>query len=561
MRRCNRSGREWRRRWSGGTLQACLGVLALGLILGVASPAQAKVDADRIGKLVDKGKLGKAAELCRERLAEGPVEDSALVEACGDAELKWLTEDPAASPAPDALRALCRDWQGSPAAGEAWELLGRILVDDETDSEALDALAREFVGTEAGADAARRVFEGVIFARDLAGVQGWIAAHPDSPHLESAGALEAELAWERAEAADTVAAWRELMEGWPEHPRRAEAAVALREARFREAAEASPAEMIALAEQYPDDERSAELVQRAWLGAVKVEAVLEEGEPQVLPCSFDRGLQPQMLEGPLRAIRIASKEGFAPAIVEIELLRGGNLSSVNTLEIEIAASGLPSSLVDAMTLLPERWVGIEGDGEFASPGWLCRPDDAGVSSVVKLETRGGEFFCPFHPTQSCDEAAAALVQAVVLNPRGRDLILGGSRAEARQRVPGLEERDPDTLCDAKGLCLHFLWDRLTKVETSCWGPECWDEGQINQEALDWMAAWERETPTELGVDERGKNKTVWRAGVGVFMKRQTSWSGEWGRSESAWVAHKGLLCAAKALGLEQLGEDVPLTCP
>jgi len=545
-------------------------------LLVTAGVAQAKVDADRIGKLVGKDKLEKASDLCLKRLDEGAIDDPALVAACGDARLRHLTADPATPPAPEVLRALCENWAGSPAAGEAWELLARMLVDGTEDPAVLDELSREFSGTAGGDDAARRVWEAVAATRGLGKVQQWLAGHPDSPHLEAAKALEAELAWERAETADTVAAWRELMDGWPAHPRRAGAAVALREARFREVVDGTPAEMVTLAQEYPDDDRSVELIQRAWVGAVQVVAVLEEGEPEGLTCSFDRAQQPTILGGALRAVQVAGVEGFEPAVAEVELLRDGNLSSVSTLEFDLAAAGLPGDLVDGLTMLPAGYVGREGGGEFDVPGWVCRPPEPEVWSVVRVETPGGDLLCPFRPARSCDEAAAGLVERVPLKMRGKELILGGFTSEAREIVPDLEpkysakyleqlsgpkRRPEDVLCDDGGLCMHFLHDRLYKVEDRC-EERYEEEGTIDPEVMDLLTEWERQTPRELGVREvpYNQDKTVWRAGEGLFVARSTVWDA-FGRHESAWVAHHGLLCAAVALGREHLREDVPLTCP
>ena len=139
--------------------------------------------------------------------------------------------------------------------------------------------------------------------------------------------------------------------------------------------------------------------------------------------------------------------------------------------------------------------------------------------------------------------------------------LGGTRSEAQRLLPGLEERNPELLCDAHSLCLVFLFDRLLEVKTYCTGPECWEEGWINQDALDRLKEWERETPEVLASTQDGKWKTTWRAKDGLLMHRETNWSHHLGRGENGWVAHRGLLCVAVALGKKKVDEDAPLSCP
>jgi hypothetical protein len=261
-------------------------------------PTFSATDTDRLEKLLTKGKAAKAVEFCEGLLEQGPVENDATKERCGEAALLLATVAEA-PPSPSTLLEISRKWAGSSAARSAWETLAQRQLDAANEYSEWNKVAMAFPDTPAGKEAGRRAWEQVAASGDLEILDDYIAQHPQGPFSQQAQDLVFELVYSSAEElateagwaamrdafpnhpraeeafeqqqrcafeeADDLLSWEALVAGYPEHPRRAEALVNAQQLAMEQAeAEGTAAALYWLLIRYPDHPRAAELTERTW---------------------------------------------------------------------------------------------------------------------------------------------------------------------------------------------------------------------------------------------------------------------------------------------------------
>lgn len=363
------------------------------------------LSADRVNKLVDSGKADKAWSQCETAMRKEPVLGGELRVACAAARYQVL-QTAGEGTSNDAWLQFVADWQGTDAAERAREEIAQtFLVGAGDDADRLAAVHERFPGTSAATTALQTLFDGAMAAGTSAAALAFAERYADEELGEQARARASELAFEEAADRDGIDDWTGFQEAWPQHPRRAEAEERLKEARFRDVGDSDVPARLRLADDYPDDPRSAPLRFETVRQALAAGLTCGDGAPAPLARSTDDVGEPGVLPPDATSLRVAPTHGIRVDGVRLSLLRSGAAAPLSELANEPDLAGLSDEHRAALgPLSGAREQG--GAWEIDLPEWICQPTASGAETALTATVGGEDYSFPFRVARPCSELAA-----------------------------------------------------------------------------------------------------------------------------------------------------------
>lgn len=340
--------------------------------------------AERVTRLLEKPDLEKAREVCAKDGAEAP-------EPCAQAERRWLDgADPDVKDLP-AWEAVWTRYPGTPTAEAAREHVAAVLIGRAPAAE-WPALVKTWAGTKA---ATERVVKSWTEAKEAPGPRAlydFVATWPDAPQRAEALELAHTRAWQAAEAADSVAGWKALLEQTPPHPATAEI-----------------------------KKRLAAAARRDLVAAVKVEW---RGSPAAT-------VPP---DGSVPVLGAGTIAVSAPPDAKVELFvdEGGKLSPPTVVPQALGAAGVPTALLPAVPTWTEGAV-----RSVTLPGSWCATA-AGGATVVRVSRGETVLDHRLAPNLLCAAAAVDTKPEGGVTLKGKLLKFGISVGQAKSALAGLE---------------------------------------------------------------------------------------------------------------------------
>lgn len=225
----------------------------------VAGSLAAQTPVTKIKDLVRDEKYDKAVDQCDKLLSKTP-DDQVLRETCADAAWHVVGQDQRSL---DAFAAL---WPGTTAGDRAHREAGVLALERAGDDpDRLRDLVAHYGGTLPAQEAERRLTHAYFLAaRDAGDAQSmemFLKLHPDAAHTAMAVNMLQRRRFDETAAWNTVAAWQDFLDAWPDHPQRDEALERQADCAFAEAA--TPEALLAFALAWPEHARAVEALEGA----------------------------------------------------------------------------------------------------------------------------------------------------------------------------------------------------------------------------------------------------------------------------------------------------------
>jgi len=344
------------------------------LVLLVSTPARAAKDpTQQISELIALGAAAHAVEVCLQMVRRGEMDDPALRETCGAAQLQTLIADHALGVPIEDLEEHAAMWVGTSAASRSRELAARTLYDlAGTDPTQLDALIARYPDTQAARAAMARYWEEARAAGTAAAIRDYISRYPTSPQAEKARIEEAELAYREALKKNKAAAWATLIQTYPEHPRLDEIGNRLVDALLSDGDSAAARQLLNFSRDWPDHTRAAEAFGAGVRGLTRVR--FPSGTADVPPIvARASGAAPVV---PAKVTSFYVESPYAPEVALVSI-KGGRRT--------------------AMEVVLGAWA--DGVLPVVAPAGWCQP--AGASMAVVVTERNVEVVVGFKLDAVC----------------------------------------------------------------------------------------------------------------------------------------------------------------
>jgi hypothetical protein len=369
-------------------------------------------EAEKVTRLIESGKLDKAVEFCKEQ-PPGTIEaDADLTVACAEAEVRTAEMSDS-----DLIffAALAARWKGTPAGTRAGERVLSARADENWNNlKKLKELVAQYSDCPSVPEVKKRIYElAFAEAEKKNTVEVWRAFgedYPSAPQAEEAAKREEARAWEVALTARTsqamldfsdsygssvhageakkraqdlafaeaersenpVKAWADLLDQWPEHPRKTEAQNHLEDATLAALIASNPAGAVAWVEARAGSVRSAEFLKLLAAGLVQLE--VEGAGTDKLALNPD---STPTLGALITKITIQASSIVPPPTLQLETIDGWK-DAGNVLEPLLQGRGFVLNPLLSMS------AGSSGKTTLNLPYGLCSPE---AGTRFALQTR------------------------------------------------------------------------------------------------------------------------------------------------------------------------------
>jgi hypothetical protein len=438
------------------------GLTILGaLALIIASAAWAGAETDKIKKLHQRGKLGKAWEMCRALEASNGSELVFARDTCAQVQMDQLMLAHPSGLNRAQLDEHAQRWPTTPAGRTSLEQAARILLGEAGQSiEKLNQVTWTYQRTNAAAEAQIRVWQ-IAFdrAKLLASPEAYANyrhTYPDSTFRKEAWQFEQEAAFDRAISEGTADAMQLFVAAYPESPQVERAKKLQMDYGFHEAGKAGSSEAWhTLYKRFVAHPRRHE-IQLRWYGAAMAEVETLGVGPLLLYTAIhpsDATARKALEAAVVRSVSVTMVSGH-PSHPGWELPREGEASvprvsqisklvrvrfpyvSNQSPDVRVLAEkgadirGLQSHLqrtfklsaADAAPLAIKWRAPEEGVWEARLPLGLCQP--RGTRFVVEVKLMGEKMRFPFRSDTPCADWRVPVVVWSGATTRGGSRSIG-----------------------------------------------------------------------------------------------------------------------------------------